>query len=157
MTGTDGTGGKNLIVPAGGMRQPRNPETTTLRTDPSGNIRTAENLFMDGGEIFAFALSRVPAMVKELLAKAGKTAGEIDLFVPHQPNRFMLETLRKQLSIPPDRFFIHLEDCGNTVSATIPIALKAAQDTGVLRSGHLVMLIGYGVGYSWGATLVRWR
>jgi len=154
--GTDGKGAGNLIVPAGGMRRPRTPETEVALTDSSGNIRTPENLFMDGGEIFAFALSRVPALVKELLAKAGKAAEQIDLFVPHQPNRFMLETLRKQLRIPPERFYIHLEDCGNTVSATIPIALKSAQEAGMLKSGHLVMLVGFGVGYSWGATLVRW-
>lgn len=154
--GTDGKGAENLIVPAGGMRKLRTAETQAPLSDASGNVRTAEHLFMDGGEIFAFALGRVPGLVKELLAKAGKTAEEIDLFVPHQPNRFMLEALRKQLRIPPERFVIYLEDCGNTVSATIPIALRAAQEAGTLKSGHLVMLIGFGVGYSWGATLVRW-
>ena len=69
----------------------------------------------------------------------------------------MLETMRKQLKIPVERFFIHLADCGNTVSATIPIALSAASQQGVLKPGQLVLLAGFGVGYSWAATLIRWR
>jgi len=154
--GTDGAGAPNLIVPAGGMREPRSEASATPVSDSSGNVRTRETLFMDGGEIFAFTLSKVPLLVKQLLAKSGKTAEQIDLFVLHQPNRYMLESIRKQLRVPPERFYIYLADCGNTVSATIPIALKAAQQDGTLQSGHLVMLVGFGVGYSWAATLVRW-
>lgn len=154
--GTDGAGAGNLMVPAGAMRMPRSAETAVPRTDASGNIRTAENLFMDGGEIFAFTLASVPKLLKQMYEKSGKTKDDIDLFVFHQPNRQMLETMRKQLKIAPERFYIHLEDCGNTVSATIPIALKAAEVEGVLKPGALVLLAGFGVGYSWAGTLVRW-
>lgn len=154
--GTDGTGANNLIVPAGGMRLPRSAETAREDTDASGNTRSRDNLFMDGGEIFAFTLSSVGNMLRELFAKSGKTEQDIDLYVFHQPNQYMLETLRKQMKIPPERFCIYLKNCGNTVSATIPIALKAAQEEGVLKPGMLVLLAGFGVGYSWAATLVRW-
>jgi 3-oxoacyl-[acyl-carrier-protein] synthase-3 len=154
--GSDGKGAQTLIVPAGGMRTPSSPATAETSTDASGNIRSRDNLYMDGGEIFAFTLSSVPGMIRGLCEKSGKSKEEIDLFVFHQPNRHMLETMRKLLKIPAEKFFIYLEDCGNTVSATIPIALKAAADQGVLKQDSLVLLAGFGGGYSWGATLVRW-
>ncbi|HWB95744.1 MAG TPA: ketoacyl-ACP synthase III [Bryobacteraceae bacterium] len=155
--GSDGRGAQNLIVPAGAMREPHSAETAEVRQDEDGNRRSRENLFMDGGEIFAFTLNSVPKLIRQLLERTGKAQEEIDLFVFHQPNRAMLETMRKQLKIPGERFYIYLEDCGNTVSATIPIALKAAQTDGTLKPGMLVMLVGFGVGYSWAATLVRWQ
>ena len=70
--------------------------------------------------------------------------------------RFMLEHLRKRLKLPPEKFWIAMEDVGNTVSCTIPIALRKALDAGKIQPGHLLMLVGFGVGYSWGGTLVRW-
>lgn len=154
--GSDGRGGRNLMVPASALRVPRSPETSAVTADSSGNLRTAENLFMDGGEIFAFTLRAVPKLARELLERAGRKQEEIDLFVLHQPNRIMLNTLRRQMRIPEDRFYIHLAGCGNTASASIPLALAAARDDGRLRPGSLVMLVGFGGGYSWAATLVRW-
>jgi 3-oxoacyl-[acyl-carrier-protein] synthase-3 len=154
--GTDGSGAQNLIVPAGAMRLPKSPETAISQSDSSGNVRTPENLFMDGAEIFAFTLASVPKLVNEVLARAGKTKEDVGLFVFHQPNRYMLESIRKQLKIDPERFAIYLEDCGNTVSATIPIALKRAQEEQRLKPGTLVLLAGFGVGYSWAGTLVEW-
>lgn len=154
--GTDGKGGPNLIVPAGGMRNRIGPETSLPKLDQSGNTRTDENLYLDGGEIFAFTLDSVPRLVRQLLEKAGLTREDIDLFVFHQPNRHMLETIGRRMKIRPEQLYIHLEECGNTVSASIPIALKAAEIEGVLKPGALVLLAGFGVGYSWAATLVRW-
>lgn len=155
--GTDGRGAHNLMVPAGGMRTPLNATTAIESTDGSGNIRTPANLFMDGGEIFAFTLGAVPKMLKQIYEASGKSKDDIDLFVFHQPNQSMLETLRKQARIAPERFYIYLRDCGNTVSATIPIALKAAQLDGTLKPGAQVLLAGFGVGYSWAATVLRWN
>ena len=94
--------------------------------------------------------------VQELLARTGKDLGDIDLYVFHQANQYMLEHLRKKLRIPVERFFVGMRHCGNTVSCTIPIALKQAAEEGRIQPGHLVMLVGFGVGYSWGATLIRW-
>ncbi len=154
--GTDGAGAKNLIVPTGGSRCSRTASSGVAVEDNAGNWRSRDNLFMDGAEIFSFTLRAIPHCVNGLLQKTGKTIDDIDLFAFHQANQFMLEHLRKKLRIPPERFLIALDNCGNTVSSTIPIALKQAQQKGQLQPGQLVMLVGFGVGYSWGSTLVRW-
>ncbi len=144
--GTDGSGADNLIVRAGGMR---------LRQAPPESILDA-SLHMDGPEIFAFTMSQIPGCVRTLLTRTGMAIGDYDLFVFHQANRHMLEHLRKGLRIPEDKFYIAMEHCGNTVSATIPIALKHAQMEGRLWVGARVMLVGFGVGYSWGAVSIIW-
>lgn len=153
--GTDGSGAKNLMVPAGALRQPHTQQTAVTSTDSQGNVRSQDHLFMDGGEIFNFTLSAVPASVRQLLEKAGLQLDVIDLFVFHQANKYMLEHLRKKMKLPDEKFVIAMSDCGNTVSSTIPIALKHAMDSGRMPSGTLAMLVGFGVGYSWGATLLR--
>ena len=154
--GTDGGGGKNLIVPTGGMRNKRTEESGHVFEDANGNIRSQDNLYMNGSEIFTFTLSAIPKSVKDVLVLANKTIGDIDLFVFHQANKFMLEHLRKKIEIPQEKFFISFSNYGNTVSSTIPIALKDALNEGKLKAGDTVMLVGFGVGYSWGAALIRW-
>lgn len=153
--GTDGRGAENLIVPAGGLRRPSTPETAVTSVDDQGNVRGPDNLFMNGGEIVAFTLTAAPLSVQRLLEKAGQSLDAIDLFVFHQTNRYTLEHLRKKLKIPEEKFVISMRHCGNTVSSTIPIALKDAMDAGRVQSGARIMLVGFGVGYSWGATLLR--
>ena len=154
--GTDGRGGPNLIVPTGGFRCARSAESAVMTTDDGGNVRSRDNLFMNGPEIFTFTLDAVPRSVDGLLCKAGLRREDIDLFVFHQANRYMLEHLRKRLRIPPEKFQVSLGHCGNTVSSTIPIALKHAAAEGRIGPGSLTMLVGFGVGYSWGATLLHW-
>jgi 3-oxoacyl-[acyl-carrier-protein] synthase-3 len=153
--GTDGSGAPNLIVPAGGTRRPRTPETAMAAEDESGNVRSADNLFMDGPEIFNFTLRAAPDCVNRLLAESDLTLDQIDRFIFHQANQYMLEHLRKRLQVPFEKFEISIAHAGNTVSSTIPIAFKDALVGGRIRQGMLVMLVGFGVGYSWGATLVR--
>lgn len=153
--GTDGAGAGNLIVPTGGMRQRVVPQAK-LVPDNSGNARTVNDLYMNGAEVFNFTLCVVPEAVKQLLAKAEIVQEAVDLFVFHQANRFMLDHLRRKLQIPAEKFVIAMEQVGNTVSSSIPIALCQAQEEGRLAPGALVMLVGFGVGYSWGATLIRW-
>jgi len=153
--GTDGRGGENLIVPTGGMRKPRSTESAQPITDANGNVRSQDNLFMSGAEIFNFTLAEVPSTVYRLLERSGLTLDEIDLFVFHQANRYMLEHLRKRMKISASKFYISMSHCGNTVSSTIPIALYHALNEGRLKSGRCAMLVGFGVGYSWGATLAR--
>lgn len=154
--GTDGSGHHNLIVPTGGMRRPRTAESAIETRDASGNCRSADNLYMDGSEIFNFTLSAVPRAVHELLRRTSLTIGEIDWFVFHQANGFMLEHLRKKLQLPLEKFYTSFRNYGNTVSSTIPIALKDAITENKIKSGQNILLVGFGVGYSWGATLVRW-
>lgn len=153
--GTDGAGAENLMVPAGGMRQPAVAHAELI-ADDSGNARTVNDLFMNGAEVFNFTLRMVPKAVEQLLAKANVEREAVDLFVFHQANRFMLDHLRRKLRIPESKFVIAMEDVGNTVSCSIPLALQHALERGQLASGALVMIVGFGVGYSWGATLMRW-
>ena len=154
--GTDGSGAENLIVPRGGMRQ-RVISMAEAVEDSQGNLRTENDMRMNGAEIFNFTLRTIPPVVQGLLNKAGLDLGTVDLFVFHQANQYMLEHLRRKLKIPESKFYLHLRDCGNTVSSTIPIALRSALDDGVLRSGQRVMVVGFGVGYSWAASLLCWR
>jgi 3-oxoacyl-[acyl-carrier-protein] synthase III len=154
--GTDGRGAENLIVATGGMREPRTADSARECEDESGNTRSRDNLFMNGSEIFAFTLDAVPKSVAGLLARAGMDTADVDLFVFHQANRYMLEHLRKKMKLPAEKFYLAMSHCGNTVSSTIPIALKQASSEGRLKDGMRVVLVGFGVGYSWGAVLVRW-
>lgn len=154
--GTDGSGGPNLIVPAGGMRHPKGPSDAVALQDEEGNWRAEENLHMNGPEIFNFTLRMVPKCVDDLLAKASAAVADIDYFVFHQANKFMLEHLRKRLKIPPENFPMEFRACGNTVSSTIPIVLAKMLEGGKLHSGQRLMLVGFGVGYSWGSMIVRW-
>jgi len=141
--GTDGGGCDNLIVPAGGMRGPG-------RSRPN-----PDHLYMNGPEIFAFTLRTVPHAVAALVERSGVGLDEVDQFVFHQANRFMLEHLREKLKIPAEKFVYAMSHVGNTVSSTIPIALKEAVERHQIPAGKLVMLVGFGVGYSWAGTLVR--
>jgi 3-oxoacyl-[acyl-carrier-protein] synthase-3 len=152
--GTDGRGAQNLIVKAGLFREPRSAETSVEHEDASGNVRSAEQLFMNGAEVMAFSLAEVPKACERLLDKAGVARDSIDHFVLHQANQFMLEALRKKMKIDEGRFPIVMEKCGNTVSSTIPLALIHMRESGALERGHRLMLLGFGVGYSWAGCLL---
>ncbi len=149
--GTDGRGAENLIVRKGGLRQPISLNDTVL--DESGNLTSSDYLFMNGGEIFNFTAEAVPVLVQETLKKNGLMQNEINLFVFHQANKYMMNYLRKLIDIEPERFYFYLENVGNTVSSTIPIALYEAQQEGKLVGN--ILLAGFGVGYSWGATVLK--
>lgn len=153
--GTDGSGGPNLIVPAGGARLPRNAETAVAVEDENGNVRSQDNLLMAGADIFNLTITLVPSIVEQVLEKSGVAKEQVDLFVFHQANQYILEHVRKRLQIPADKLVIRMAHCGNTVSSTIPIALKEVMDDGHLQPGMLALLAGYGAGYSWGGTLLR--
>lgn len=149
--GTDGSGANHLIVKSGGARFPE--RFNDLSFDEGGNPISSDYLYMNGQEIFAFTLTNVPKMVKEVLVKNSLLKDEIDLFVFHQANKYMLEHLRKKLDISKDKFFTNLAKVGNTVSSTIPIALCDAREQGRLKGN--VLLAGFGVGLSWGATIIK--
>jgi 3-oxoacyl-[acyl-carrier-protein] synthase-3 len=153
--GTDGSGAQNLIVPRGGMRKPAGGELEE-HTDESGNVRSEANLYMNGPAILEFTIRRIPAVVRELLAKAAITMDDVQHVVLHQANEYMLRYLQKQLKVPNEKFAVHFGDCGNTVSSTIPIVLQHLAETGRLSQGDRIMTVGFGVGYSWGANLMTW-
>lgn len=151
--GTDGKGMENLIVPAGALRNPLNLNPEEI-VDESGNIRTVNNLYMNGPEIFNFTIKNVPVTVSECLRKNKLTLNEIDFVIFHQANKYMLNHLQRKMNIPNNKFYIDIENSGNTVSSTIPIALKKSLEKGLVKSGDKVLLAGFGVGYSWGASVI---
>lgn len=153
--GTDGRGAQNLIVKAGGLRCPPTAQTASETVDKCGNWRAENNLYMNGAELFNFALSTVPDATEQLLLKSDMTMAEVDLIILHQANKFMLERLRARMKIPEAKFWIDMEDTGNTVSSTIPIALETALKQRRVKSGDRVALVGFGVGYSWGAAMIE--
>lgn len=155
--GTDGGGYQNLIIPSGGMALQQSEDTSVQTTDESGNVRTKNNLYMNGPEIYAFTLRTVPDLVESVLQKNALNKNEIDYFVLHQANSFMLESLRDKLDIPAEKFCIDMADTGNTVSSTVPLAIKRSRETGYLSKAYTkqkILIAGFGVGYSWGATVL---
>ncbi|HRN54802.1 MAG TPA: ketoacyl-ACP synthase III [Agriterribacter sp.] len=151
--GTDGKGAKNLIVKNGAMRFPKTTDQL-MREDDEGNVFNDNYLYMNGTEIFNFTLESVPALVKDILERNALPQEDVDLFIFHQANRFMLEYLRKKIKISPEKFYIYMEHCGNTVSSTIPIAMRHALQEGKIKPGSKVLIAGFGVGYSWGGTIL---
>ncbi|MEO7126696.1 MAG: ketoacyl-ACP synthase III [Nakamurella sp.] len=153
--GTDGSGAGHLLVPHGGLRpgEVLSPESAP---DRRGLATTAYDLFMNGAEIFNFTIRTVPGLVDSVMAKAGLAVDDVDLFVFHQANKFMLEHLRTRLGIPAEKFPILMADSGNTVSGTIPIALAMAVESGILQRGMTLLLVGFGVGLSWAGSAVTW-
>jgi 3-oxoacyl-[acyl-carrier-protein] synthase-3 len=155
--GSDGSGFYHLTVPSSGSH--RLSETDQQRsevTDDSGNTRTLNNLFMNGPELFRFATSMVPALVRDLLNAADFDMNHIDKFVFHQANMFMLKNLQTTLKIPDEKMIFEIEDIGNTVSSSIPIALQKSHEKGKISAGDRLMIIGFGVGYSWAGTIMKW-
>lgn len=150
--GTDGAGAENLIVKTGAARHKQ--VSGLSDTDSEGHIRRDDYLYMNGGAIFNFTLDAVPAMINQLMEKSGLTKDEFDYFVFHQANKFMLSTIRKVCVLPKDKFYIDLANVGNTVSSTILIGLKECLNSGTIKSGMKVMCCGFGVGLSWGGTIL---
>ncbi|MCM1337890.1 MAG: ketoacyl-ACP synthase III [Candidatus Amulumruptor caecigallinarius] len=149
--GTDGRGAENLIIKTGGARHPQ--PKGDLEYDENGNPHSSDYLQMNGAEIFRFTQKNVPVVVRDTLARNGLTLDEIDLTVFHQANSFMLGFLRKKMKIDSDKFYVNMASVGNTVSNSIPIALCDAMAEGRVRGN--VLICGFGVGYSWGATVLR--
>ena len=149
--GTDGRGAENLIVKTGAMRN-KNLKND-LHFDENNNPKSSDYLFMDGSEIFNFTSDAVPILIKEILKKNHLLIENIDLFVFHQANKYMMNYLRKLIDLEKDKFYVCLESTGNTVSSTIPIALYEAQKANQLKNN--VLLAGFGVGYSWGGVTLK--
>ena len=148
--GTDGSGYNNLIVRSGALRMPE--KTNKIQWDESGNPVSNDFLYMNGTEIFNFTLESVPVLVDDVLRTNNLQKDQIDLFVFHQANKYMLNFLRKKIKIEESKFYYCLEDFGNTVSSTIPIALKKMQKENLVKGN--ILLAGFGVGYSWGGVVL---
>lgn len=151
--GTDGSGAKHLIVETGAARHKAVTGNETI--DDDGHIRRDDYLYMDGSAIFNFTLEAVPVMMKDILAKNQMEKEIVDYYVFHQANKFMLNTIRKVCVLPRDRFYVNLADTGNTVSSTIMLGLKQCLDAGTITPKMKVMVAGFGVGLSWGGTILK--
>lgn len=154
--GTDGSGAQDLIVPMSGLREPFGDEPPPEITDRFGNTRSARHVRMNGKAIIDFSLREVPPAVHGLCERAGIALDDVDAVVPHQASAKVLSGIRRKLGLSEDRFLIYMQEIGNTVSCSIPIALARAHADGRLKPGAQLLLVGFGVGLSWGATLVRW-
>jgi 3-oxoacyl-[acyl-carrier-protein] synthase-3 len=153
--GTDGSGAGDLMVEAGGFRRPRCGQTALEREDRSGNVRSADNLYMDGARVMSFSLKEVPRTLTCLLDTTGMTIDDVDHVVLHQANRFMLDTLQQKMGLPASKMPRYFENIGNTVSSTIPFVLANLMQNGQMAPGTRLMLIGFGVGLSWaGASII---
>lgn len=150
--GTNGAGAENLIVKTGAARHKK--PTNIEDTDIEGHIRRDDYLYMNGGAIFNFTLDIVPALVNNILFKNQLQKNDIDYYIFHQANKFMLSTIRKVCAIPKNQFYINLKDTGNTVSSTILIALKDCIDNNIIHPNMEVLISGFGVGLSWGGTIL---
>lgn len=151
--GTDGTGSENLIVHTGGMRHPLRLDDAKI--DENGSFYSSDNLYMNGSEIFSFTQDNVPPLIEDTLLKNNLAKSDIDLYVFHQANKYMLNFLRKKIKIEEDKFYYCLSKVGNTVSSTIPIALKEALQDNSIKSNYTVLIAGFGVGYSWGGVTLK--
>ena len=145
--GTDGSGGKDLLLPVGGSRNPPNRPF-----DPSDAF-----LRMNGREVFKFATRVMTDSTTRLLQALELSPGAIDLFVPHQANTRIIDYAVERLGIDPAKVVVNLDRYGNTSSASVPLALAEARDQGRLKPGDLVLLIAFGGGLTWGSTVVRYE
>jgi 3-oxoacyl-[acyl-carrier-protein] synthase-3 len=153
--GTNGAGAENLIVKQGGIRHPA--KKTNPVSDEYGNESSDSNLYMNGPEIFSFTSEEIPPLIEETLLKNEVLKTEISQFIFHQANQYMLTHLRKKLDIAPENFYINMGQFANTVSSTIPIAMAEALKEKDTAAGTKWLLAGFGVGYSWGATVITFN
>jgi beta-ketoacyl-acyl-carrier-protein synthase III len=149
--GTDGKGAENLIVKTGAFRH--KSSLNDLKFDEKANPIASDYLFMNGSEIFNFTIDVVPSLVNDTLNKNQLSKENIDGYVFHQANAFMLNFLRKKLKIEEEQFHYYMSEVGNTVSATIPIVLCEKLKENKLK-GNL-LLAAFGVGYSWGGCILK--
>ena len=150
---TDGSGEDKLKIHAG-MRNPITPDSCVEREREEGNVRTDLEVFMDGMDVFNFAISKVPRSVKQLLAETGETIDDVDYLVFHQANRFMMDFFVKKLKIAPERVPFCINKYGNTSSASVPLTISSELN-GKLEGSHTVVLSAFGAGLSWGSALLH--
>ncbi|MEC2128387.1 beta-ketoacyl-ACP synthase III [Brevibacillus centrosporus] len=145
--GADGSGGPLLCQPAGGSRIPASSESV------ENNLHY---LSMAGGEVFKFAVRVMNSATEAVLTKAGLTKDDIDLLVPHQANKRIIDSAVQRFGLSEDKVVINLDRFGNMSSASIPVALDEAVQTGRVKEGDHLVLVGFGGGLTWGATLLKW-
>jgi 3-oxoacyl-[acyl-carrier-protein] synthase-3 len=145
--GADGSGGPDLCVPAGGSRRPMSTEAIQ---------EEAQFIRMNGAEVFRFATRIMVTSAEELLAACGATIADVDLYVPHQANKRIVDHVVKNLGLDPAKVLMNIDRYGNTSSASIPICLAEAQAAGRLEEGTRVLMSAVGAGLTWGSVYLTW-
>ena len=144
---TDGSGAKDLRVFAGGSRKPATNST----------IKNREHYIrQDGKKVFKFAVKRMAEVSEKILKDNGLTGNDIDLFIPHQANKRIIDATRKRCGISEDKVFININKYGNTTAGTIPICLNEAVEDKRIKTGDYILLSAFGSGYTWGSVLIKW-
>ncbi|MDF2657020.1 MAG: hypothetical protein K0R19_3494 [Bacillota bacterium] len=156
VTYSDGSGYKDLIVEAGGARMPITQETGEYYSDQDGSSRKREDLYMNGMGIFTFAVKRVPALLQNVLTEHGWGEENVDLFLLHQANAYMVKYISKRAKIPGHKLPVNIDKYGNTNGSTIPFLICDLFGGQSGRSNHAV-LAGFGVGLSWGAVALTMK
>jgi 3-oxoacyl-[acyl-carrier-protein] synthase-3 len=152
---TSGKDHRRFIIPAGGCRLPHTQDTAVARPDGSGNLRSLEDIYMDGAGILSIVSSAVPRQVRSVLERAHMTMDDISLVILHQASKMVMDSLNARLRIPAEKSFSNLLEVGNTVSASIPIAIRDATDLGRIKSGDRILVSGFGVGISWATAIME--
>jgi len=145
--GADGSGVKHLYIPAGG---------TCMAVTAQNIAANMNKVKMDGQEVFQFAMRMLPKVTEQALKLAKINKEDVALIIPHQANLRIIEAAARRMDLPMDKFMVNLERYGNTSSASIPIALHEALETGRIKSGDVIVLAGFGAGLTWGAVVIRW-
>lgn len=152
---TDGAGWEALKIPAGGMRLRPSSETCKLKQDSAGNWRSEDNLVMKGDQVFDFVMKRIPSLISELIEDSGQSKEDLDLFVFHQPNSFILKKLANKLGVSLSKVPHDLvSKFGNSSGVTIPAVLATECDKNFFASKKNLMLAGFGVGLTWGGATI---
>jgi 3-oxoacyl-[acyl-carrier-protein] synthase-3 len=145
--GSDGEGGKELSIPGGGSRNPSSAETVA---------QEMHFLQMNGREVYKFATRVLVSSAEKVLDEVGLTVDDIDLYVPHQANKRIIDHAASKLGIPEEKVFVNVDRFGNTSSASIPLCLAQAVQEGRLGPGTRVLMTGMGAGLTWGSAYTVW-
>jgi len=152
----DGTGAKSLMIPAGGFRMPCSEETAIEHEDEAGNFRSLNNLVMQGDDVFNFVQREVPPMIQDLLERAHLTADDIDWYMFHQPNKFMLNKLADAIGVAYDKMPSNIvENFGNASGVTVPTCISFNLGEKLEQESYQMCLAGFGVGLTWAAIIMK--
>lgn len=152
----DGTGAKALLIPAGGFRMPSTPETAIEHEDEAGNFRSLNNLVMQGDDVFNFVQREVPPMIHDLLERAQLTPDDIDWYMFHQPNKFMLQKLADAIGVPYEKMPSNIvENFGNASGVTVPTCITYNLGEKLEQQSFKICLAGFGIGLTWSSILME--
>lgn len=152
----DGTGAMVLNIPAGGFRMPSTPETAVMEQDAAGNFRSKNNLVMQGDDVFNFVQREVPPMIEHLYEQSGVDRNEVDWYMFHQPNKFMLHKLADKLGIPHDKMPANIvENFGNASGVTVPTCISFNLGDQLVNGKMKLCMAGFGVGLTWSSIMME--